>query len=96
MTPDVGAFLSYVRTFVAEHPEAAAYVADYARAGLEEALAKASERAADMEVALVVATAERFKNRDAVILEKLMKWQGKTACRWDDLIERLSTRRISK
>lgn len=89
-TADVQAFLSAVRAFVVEHPEAAAHVADYARAGLEEALRKASERAADMEVALVAATADRLKNRDAVILDKLKKWQGQTACRWDDVIERLS------
>jgi hypothetical protein len=84
---DTAAFLHYVREFVAEHPEVAAHVADYARAGLEEALGKARERAADMEVALVAAMSPRMKGGNAVILDKLKKWEGKTSCRWDWLTD---------
>lgn len=76
-------FLDTVRRFVAANPEAAAYVADYARAGLEEALATANTRAADMEVALVAAVSKRMKGADTIIRDKLKKWQGRTSCRWE-------------
>lgn len=87
VTPE--AFLFFVRQYVAEHPEVAAHVADQARIGLQEALSKAYERAADMEVALVAATAKRLNNANNVIVEKLEKWKGKTACRWDDFVAEL-------
>lgn len=83
-------FLAFVRAYVAENPQVAAHVANFAQAGLNEALSKANERASDMEVALVAATAKRLKGGDSVILGKLKKWEGKTSCRWDWLIERLS------
>lgn len=76
-------FLMFVRAYVAEHPTVAARVADYATSGLNEALGKAYERAADMEVALVAAVSKRMKGADGIILSKLEKWVGKTSCRWD-------------
>lgn len=76
-------FLAFVRTYVEAHPDVAAHVANYAQAGLNAALAIAHERAADMEVALVAATAKKFKGADKVILDKLAKWEGRTSCRWD-------------
>lgn len=89
MTPDE--FLPFVRAYVAAHPEVAAHVADYAQAGLRVALDQAYQRAADMEVALVAATAH-LKNGNAVILDKLTKWHGKTSCNWDSLIKKLDSR----
>lgn len=80
---DIESFLQYVRAYVAEHPETATRVATYAQAGLEEALGKAYERAADMEIALVAAVSKRLKGADGVILDKLTKWKGQTSCRWD-------------
>jgi len=76
-------FLSFVRDYVERHPECGARVAAYAQAGVDAALAKAYERAADMEVALVVAVSKKWKGGDKVILDKLKKWEGKTSCRWD-------------
>ena len=76
-------FLMFVRSYVAEHPEVSARVADFASAGLNEALFKAYERAADMEVALVAAVSKKMKGADGLIMDKLKKWEGKTSCRWD-------------
>lgn len=76
-------FLDYVRRYIEQDPEAAAYVADHAQAGLRAALSKAYERAADMEVALSVLATKRYKGADALVKQKLEKWEGKTALRWD-------------
>lgn len=78
-------FLDYVRRYVAEDPEAAPHIAAFAQAGLQEALGKAYERTADMEVALATALspALRKANGKHFIRSKLQKWAGKTACRWD-------------
>lgn len=76
-------FLSFVRVYVADHPGVAAHVANHAQAGLQEALGKAYERAADMEVALVAALAPRMKDANSIIKDKLGKWDGRTSVRWD-------------
>jgi len=80
---DHSAFLEYVRRYVEQDPEVAAFIADHVQHGLRAALQKAYERAADMEVALSVLAAKRYKGADAVVLDKLAKWEGKTALRWD-------------
>ena len=80
---DRASFLNFVREYVEKDPEAAAHISDYAQAGLRAALNKAYERAADMEVALSVLAAKRYKGADAVVRDKLKKWEGKTALRWD-------------
>lgn len=82
-------FLDYVRLYIEQDPEAAAYVADHAQAGLRAALSKAYERAADMEVALSVLATKRYKGADALVRQKLEKWEGKTALRWDWLTNNL-------
>ena len=82
-------FLYGVMKYVKDNPEVGAYVSDYVAAGIEEARKQALERAADMEVALSVAIANRFKNREALILDKLNKWNGKSSLRWDSVIEML-------
>ena len=81
-------FLAFVRSYVAANPDVAAHVANHSQAGLNEALSKAYERAADMEVALVAATSKRFKGAEQVILDKLGKWKGQTSCRWDWLTDK--------
>ena len=76
-------FLHYVKSYIESDPEAAAFVADYVQQGLRERLNKAYERAADMEVALSVLASKRYKGADALVREKLAKWEGKTALCWD-------------
>lgn len=82
-------FLNSVRQYVERDPEAAAYLSDYAQAGIRDALAKSNERAADMEVAVSVLAAKRYKNADAVLMDKLNKWEGKTALNWSWLKSRM-------
>ena len=76
-------FLEYVKNYIERDPEAAAHVANYVQAGLNKALGQAYERAADMEAALSVLATKRYKGADALVLDKLRKWEGKTALRWD-------------
>ena len=76
-------FLQYVKSYIESDPEAAAHVANYVQAGLRDSLNKAYERAADMEVALSVLASKRYKGADALVRDKLTKWEGKTALCWD-------------
>lgn len=85
-------FFAMVESFIKSDPEAAAYVSDYVAQGLNASRKDALERAADMEVALSVMIAQRYKGREALVLEKLRKWNGKSALRWDDVISTLSAR----
>lgn len=87
-------FLAHVRAYVAVHPSVAAHVANYAQAGLQEALSKAYERAADMEVALVCAIAPKMKTSSSVIADKLKKWEGQTSCLWDWYLRELAAREL--
>ena len=85
-------FLELVESYIKSDPEAAAYVSDYVAQGLNASRKEALERAADMEVALSVMIAQRYKGRGALVLEKLRKWNGKSALRWDDTINDLAAR----
>jgi len=76
-------FLEGVRRYIEKDPEAAAHIADYAQAGLRSALDQANERAGDMEVALSVLATKRYKGADALVKQKLEKWEGKTSLEWD-------------
>ena len=82
-------FYLYVQSYIEKNPECGAYVSDFVAKGIEKARKQANERAADMEVALSVALAKRFKNCNDVILSKLEKWNSKASLRWDDTIELL-------
>ena len=82
-------FYLYVQSYIEKNPECGAYVSDFVAKGIEKARKQANERAADMEVALSVALAKRFKNSNDVILSKLEKWNSKASLRWDDTIELL-------
>jgi hypothetical protein len=82
-------FYLYVQTYIEKNPECGAYVSDFVAKGIEKARKQANERAADMEVALSIALAKRFKNGNEVILSKLEKWNSKASLRWDSTIELL-------
>ena len=75
-------FLELVRSYVEHDPECAPMVTEFARQGVSAALDSANRRAADMETALAVALAKRYKNADDIIREKLSKWEGQTAMNW--------------
>ena len=89
-------FLNGVREYLAECPEIAPYVTEFIAHGISAALASARERASDMEIALLGTVTARMKNGDAMVLDKLKKWNGKTSLRWDDTIDRLEKRNLSK
>lgn len=72
-----------VRSYIERDPEAAAHISDYVQEGLRAALHQARERAADMEVALAALAAKRYKGSNELLKQKLDKWEGKTALRWD-------------
>ena len=82
-------FLEIVRNYIGKDPEAAAYVSDSVAAGLNASRKQVLERAADMEVALSVMIAQRYKGREALVLSTLRKWNGHSALRWDDVIAQL-------
>lgn len=82
-------FLTYIKDYISKHPEVAAYINDFIAKGIELSRKEALERAADMEIALCVAIAKRYKGRDELILSKLKKWNGNSSLRWDDVIETL-------
>ena len=75
-------FLALVRRYVSQDAEIAPLVAEAASQGVSDALTEALQRAADMETALAVAMAKRHKGADALIHDKLNKWNGRTALDW--------------
>ena len=83
-------FLELVENYIKRDPEAAAYVSDYVAQGLNASRKEVLERAAEMEVALSVMIAQRYKGRETLVLGQLRKWNGKSALRWDDAINDLA------
>jgi hypothetical protein len=82
-------FLEYVHAYVKDYPEVAAYISNTVADGINESRREVLHRAADMEAALAVCIAARYKNRDALILSKLKQWEGKSAINWKSTIEML-------
>ena len=82
-------FYSYVQSYIEKYPECGAYVSNYVAKGIELARQSDMQRACDMETALSIALAKRFKQTDAIILDKLQKWEGKTAINFTSTIEKL-------
>jgi len=82
-------FYWYVQSYIEKNPECGAYVSDYVAKGIEKSRLEAMQRAADMETALTVALAKKFKKPNELILSKLEKWQGKSALNWTATIESL-------
>lgn len=85
-------FLELVRSYIKQDPEVSAYISDHIAIALRESRREVLERAADMEVALSVMIASRYKGREKLVLDKLRKWNGKSALRWDDTITQLETK----
>jgi len=81
-------FYLYVRSYIEKHPECGAYVSSYVAEGIERARQSDMQRACDMESALLVAL-NRHKETDFIILDKLQKWEGRTAINFASTIEEL-------
>lgn len=89
MTPEDIKFLQEVRVR-SRDPEMMNRIIDVAINGLQDISRQANERAADMEVIASMAMNTRlFKGNENFLAQKLEKWHGKTALRWDDQIEKL-------
>lgn len=82
-------FLFMVQDYITEHPDAAPMVTDFIRRGIQQALQQTQERACDMEVALTFALNPKMKGATTSIIEKIMKWNGKSALAWDSELQRL-------
>lgn len=89
LLPNDEGFLRQVREYVYNNPHVAAFVSDHVSQGLKAALQDSNERAADMEVAVAVLLAKRMKGKDGIVLEKLSRWNGRSALRWDSAIREL-------
>jgi len=89
-------FLQAVREYTARDPESAPYITAAASSGVGDALRDARHRAADMETALAVALARKYKGADALIHEKLRKWEGKTALAWDHVLRPNTNMRLEE
>lgn len=79
-------FLKGVELYVKANPEVAAHIASHVERGISSALQETRERASDMEAALSVAIAKRYKKRDELILQKLEKWKDKSSLNWTNTI----------
>ena len=75
-------FYRYVQTYVESDPESAAHIMDHVQSALSSVLKRSNERSADMEAALATVL-KTPKTGRAFAIEKLTKWEGPTALRWD-------------
>ena len=80
-------FLNSVKQYVSDNPDVAAYVSDFVADGINESRKEAMKRAADMETALAIAIANRYKDRDSLIVSILNRWRNKSALCWDSTIK---------
>jgi len=91
-------FLSFVKQYIENDPESAAYVQESVASGLKSALNKSNQRAADFETLFVTQFMRNNKNsnKNALILNKLKKLQNSGTCfNYDSIIADLESK-ISK
>lgn len=86
-------FLMFVEAYIAGDPEAAAYIQSSVAGGLQRSRTELLHRCADMETALAVALARKYKGHDDLILSVLKKHQEKSSLRWDDVIATLESKK---
>ena len=83
-------FIISVKDYAKKNPHMIAALIQVIQDGITEAFTEASERAADMETTAAMALNTRlFKGNETFIADKLEKWKGKTALRWDDQLTAL-------
>jgi len=89
MDDDTVKFLSEVARR-SQDPTMMRSIINSAIGGCEYNARKECERAADMEVVASMAMNTRlFKGNQKFLADKLEKWKGRTALRWDDQIAKL-------
>jgi hypothetical protein len=92
MTSDVDeqSFLRFVYSYVKGNPGVAVALQAYAREAIEERLREATAQIADTEAALVFELEKRGGRRKLKpeSVEKLRKWEGRHAFKWDEMESR--------
>lgn len=89
MTPEDLEFLREVASR-SQDPVMMRSIINSALGGCESNSRQAQERAADMEVVAAMSLNARvFKGNENFLAQKLEKWRGRTALRWDDQINKL-------
>jgi phage shock protein A len=83
-------FIMALKVYVQQKPHMVSALVEVIQDGITSAFKEASERAADMETTAAMAlNARLFKGNETFIADKLEKWKGKTALRWDDQLAAL-------
>lgn len=78
-------FIVAVKEYAKKKPHMVSALVEVIQDGINEAFKEATERAADMEATAAMAlNARLFKGNETFIADKLEKWKGKTALRWDN------------
>ena len=76
-------FLADFEHYIAYDPDVVPFLFEYMQRGLTKALDESRTRATDMEVALAFSLSRDLKQKNnALIKQKLEKWQGKSALDW--------------
>ena len=89
--------LAQIRMELVTTPELAAHITNAMIVGLKESARSQCERAADMEtVACMAMNARLFKGKETYIATLLKKWQGRSALKWDDIMEKLDNAKGAK
>lgn len=76
-------FLRCVNAWVLDHPGDAPAIVYACELGIHEAINRMAEKNADIEAALAEALTPSKRKNITFIKEKLSRWSGKTALRWD-------------
>jgi ABC-type nitrate/sulfonate/bicarbonate transport system substrate-binding protein len=83
-------FIVSLKVYVQKNPHMVAALIQVIQDGINDALEETMHRAADMEsVAAMALNARVFKGNQSIIADKLEKWKGRSALRWDDMIKKL-------
>ncbi len=83
-------FLQMIQVYVSKRPDVGAYVAQYAAAGVSEALDKTKEQCSHLEIALYAALSKRrFKGIDKLIIDRIKDFVslGVNYIRWDSFLK---------
>ncbi len=83
-------FLLYIKSYCSERPSIAAYIGQYAAAGVEEKLSASRQQCSDLESALAITlTKRKWKGMDKLVIDKIKDFValGINHVRWDSFLE---------
>lgn len=85
-------FYNYVGKYCSEFPDAIPGMIQVLNQSIMDKIQKERNAMADIEVALVAATAKRYKTIDKLLLDKLEKVKSSSCVNWESTIEELKKR----